>query len=100
MVAASATVSVALGEVDRSKLASPEFTAWTSTGEEPASNEVVHADVPVWLSESQVSVSVVQPAMSVQLSPLLVEYWKSTVPVGALGLSDAGRGDQTPSQWL
>ena len=31
VVPSSVTVSVAIGDVDRSKLASPEYTAWTNT---------------------------------------------------------------------
>ena len=46
--------------------------------------------MPLCATEFQVSAWVVQPAMSLQLSPLSVEYWKSTVPVGALGVSDPG----------
>ena len=44
----------------------------------------------MWLVESQTRVSVAQPEMSFQLSPPSVEYWKSTVPVGAPGLSEPG----------
>ena len=52
--------------------------AWTSTGEESASNEVVHADVPLCAPESQASVWVEQSEMSLHVSPPLLEYWKST----------------------
>jgi hypothetical protein len=84
------TVSVALGEVERLKLASPEYTAWISGGEEPASKLVAHAEVPVWLSEFQLRTWAVQLATLLQLSPSSVEYRKSTVPVGTAGLSEPG----------
>jgi hypothetical protein len=52
--------------------------------EEVSAKDVAHRAVPVWISEFQSSVWTAHPAMSFQLSPPSVEYWKSTVPVGAV----------------
>ena len=77
-------IAETLAEVLALKLPSPEYTAWTSTPEELATKAVGQGALPVPVPESHVRVSVAQPDTSVQVAPLVVEYWNSTVPVGAV----------------
>jgi hypothetical protein len=89
-VEARFTVWVTAPDVDVVKLTSPEYTASISTPDEVAAKTVAHAEAPVWLPESQLKSWVEHPAMSFQVDPLSLEYWKSTEPDGGDGLSEPG----------
>jgi hypothetical protein len=56
---------------------------------EATSNEVGQVEEPVCVVEFQTSVTEAQPATTFQLCPSVVEYSKSTVPLGVV-LSDPG----------
>ena len=74
-----------VAEVDPSKLPSPEYTAWTSTPEEVAAQcRRARRGAGVARRVPDESPAVAHPVMVFQVSPPLVEYWKSTVPVGGV----------------
>ncbi len=49
-----------------------------------------HEEMPVWVIVSHTRGWVAHPVTSVQVEPLLAEYWKPTVPDAPAGLSEPG----------